>query len=112
MVAACNDLEEEVGPMHVEEEVELNIQLHVPDMQASTRTAPTENITAITAYAFDSNSQLIKVVKAILSDDKQATSGNLKIKVPKRTGDIHFVAKNNDANPDVTINLEDNVSTL
>ena len=111
MVAACNDLEEEVGPMHVEEEVELNIQLHVPDMQASTRTAPTENITAITAYAFDSNSQLIKVVKAILSI-QDATSGNLKIKVPKRTGDIHFVAKNSADTPDVSISIGDNVSTL
>ena len=110
-VTACNDLEEEVGPMHVEEEVELTIQLHVPDMQASTRTAPTENITAITAYAFDGNSQLIKVVKAILSD-QQATSGNLKIKVPKRTGDIHFVAKNSADTPDVSISIGDNVSTL
>lgn len=112
-VTACSDLEEEVGPMHVEEEVELNIQLHVPNMQASTRTAPTENITAITAYAFDSNSQLIKVVKAILSI-QDATSGDLKIKVPKRTGDIHFVAKNgsNKPNPDITINIGDNVSSL
>lgn len=110
-VAACNDLEEEVGPMHVEEEVELTIQTEVSGMKGSTRTAPTESIIAITAYAFDSNSQLIKVVKAILSD-QAATSGDLKIKVPKRTGDIHFIAKNNAESPDVTISIGDNVSTL
>lgn len=110
-VTACSDLEEEVGPMHVEEEVELTIQTEVSGMKGSTRTAPTESIIAITAYAFDSNSQLIKVVKAILSD-KAATNGNLKIKVPKRTGDIHFIAKNNAESPDVTISIGDNVSTL
>lgn len=116
-VTACSDLENEVDEMQQQLQeadlVELNIQLHVPNMQASTRTAPTENITAITAYAFDGNSQLIKMVKAILSDDKQATSGDLKIKVPKRTGDIHFIAKNNAESPDdVTISIGNNVSTL
>ncbi len=112
-LTTCSDWEEIVVTMQMEEEVELTIQTEISGMKGSTRTAPTENITAITAYAFDSNSQLIKEVKAILSDDnKQATSGNLRIKVPKRTGDIHFIAKNNAESPDVTISIGDNVSTL
>lgn len=93
-VTACSDLEEEVGPMHVEEEVELNIQLHVPDMQASTREEMviTENISSIVAIAFDESGDLIKKVDAILSDqDHENHRGTLKIKVPKRTQTIHFL---------------------
>ena len=93
-VTACSDLEEEVGPMHVEEEVELTIQLHVPDMQASTREEMviTENISSIVAIAFDESGDLIKKVDAILSDqDHENHSGTLKIKVPKRTQTIHFL---------------------
>ena len=93
-VTACNDLEEEVGPMHVEEEVELNIQLHVPNMQASTRAQMviTENISSIVAIAFDESDALIKKVDAILSNQNHENhSGTLKIKVPKRTRTIHFL---------------------
>lgn len=80
--------------MHVEEEVELTIQLHVPDMQASTREEMviTENISSIVAIAFDESGDLIKKVDAILSDqDHENHSGTLKIKVPKRTQTIHFL---------------------
>lgn len=94
MVTACSDLEEEVGPMHVEEEVELTIQLHVPDMQASTRAQMviTENISSIVAIAFDESDALIKKVDAILSNQNHENhSGTLKIKVPKRTRTIHFL---------------------
>ena len=93
-VTACSDLEEEVGPMHVEEEVELTIQLHVPDMQASTRAQMviTENISSIVAIAFDESDALIKKVDAILSNQNHENhSGTLKIKVPKRTRTIHFL---------------------
>ena len=93
-VTACSDLEEEVGPMHVEEEVELNIQLHVPDMQASTREEMviTENISSIVAIALDESDALIKKVDAILSyQNHEYHSGTLKIKVPKRTRTIHFL---------------------
>ena len=91
-VTACSDLEEEVGPMHVEEEVELNIQLHVPDMQASTRDEMviTEQINSIVAIAFDESNALIKKVDAILTPTSD-TGGTLKIKVPKRTRTIHFL---------------------
>lgn len=93
-VTACSDLEEEVGPMQGEEEVELNIRAELSEMATSTRAVPTENIYSITALAFDVDSKLIKVVAATLGI-QQATSGTLKVKVPLRTRSIHFLA--NDA---------------
>ena len=76
----------------MEEEVELNIQLHVPNMQASTRAEMviTEAISTIVAIAFDENDALIKKVDAVLNKTTD-TSGTLKIKVPKRTRTIHFL---------------------
>ena len=65
-VTACSDLEEEVGPMQGEEEVELNIRAELPEMATSTRAVPTENIYSITALAFDVDSKLIKVAAATL----------------------------------------------
>ena len=110
-LTTCSDWEEIVVTMQMEEEVELTIQANVPEMKAASRTAPSEAINSITALAFDSDSKLIKVVKALLTD-KQATSGNLKIKVPKRTQDIHFFAENNAETTSIDINIGDNVSTL
>lgn len=80
--------------MHVEEEVELTIQTHVPDMQAGTRAQMeiTEKISSIVAIAFDESDALIKKVDAILTNQNHEThSGTLKIKVPKRTRTIHFL---------------------
>lgn len=87
-------MEEIVVTMQMEEEVELTIQLHVPDMQASTREEMviTENISSIVAIAFDESDALIKKVDAILSNqDHENHNGTLKIKVPKRTQTIHFL---------------------
>lgn len=101
LVAACSDLEEIVVNMQGEEEVELTIQTNIPNLGGSTRTAPTENITSITALAFDSDYELVKVVKATLDRDEtngenNSTVGTMTIKVPVRTRRIHFIAQNND----------------
>ncbi len=106
-VTACSDLEEIVVNMQGEEEVELTIQTNIPSLGGSTRTAPTENITSITALAFDSDYELVKVVKATLKRDKtngenNSTVGTMTIKVPVRTRRIHFIAKNNDEFTEIT----------
>ena len=101
LVVACSDLEEIVVNMQGEEEVELTIQANIPSLGGSTRTAPTENITSITALAFDSDHELIKVVTATLTNP-QGTSGTLSVKVPLRTRRIHFIAKNNDVFDEIT----------
>lgn len=102
-VVACSDLEEIVVNMQGEEEVELTIQTNIPSLGGSTRTAPTENITSITALAFDSDHELIKVAIEDVEDVKitpsasPSTSGTYTVKVPVRTRRIHFIAKNGDA---------------
>ena len=97
-VTACSDLEEIVVNMQGEEEVELTIQTNIPSLGGSTRTAPTENITSITALAFDGDHELIKVAiedVTITPSASPSTSGTYKVKVPVRTRRIHFIAKNN-----------------
>lgn len=97
-VTACSDLEEIVVNMQGEEEVELTIQTNIPSLGGSTRTAPTENITSITALAFDSDHELIKVAiedVTISPSATPSTSGTYTVKVPVRTRRIHFIAKNN-----------------
>jgi hypothetical protein len=105
LVVACSDLEEITIAMQGEEEVELTIQTNIPSLGGSTRTAPTEeNITSITALAFDSDHELIKVVtikdETISPSATPSTSGTYTVKVPVRTRRIHFIAKNADANGD------------
>ena len=100
LVVACSDLEEITIAMQGEEEVELTIQTNIPNLGGSTRTALTENITSITALAFDSDYELVKVVKATLNRDEtngenNSTTGTMTIKVPVRTRRIHFIAQNN-----------------
>lgn len=103
LVVACSDLEEITIGMLSDEEVELTIPTAIPSLGGSTRTAPAEDITSITALAFDSDHELVKVVEATLSDkittstinDKNySTKGTMAIKVPARTRRIHFIAKN------------------
>ena len=105
LVVACSDLEEITIGMLSDEEVELTIPTAIPSLGGSTRTAPAEDITSITALAFDSDHELVKVVKATLPlPDKITTStingvnystkGTMTIKVPARTRRIHFIAKN------------------
>ena len=91
-VTACSDLEEEVGPMQGEEEVELTIQTEISGMKGSTRAQMeiAEAINTIVAIAFDESNALIKKVDATLTKTTD-TSGTLKIKVPKRTRTIHFL---------------------
>ena len=91
-VTACSDLEEEVGPMQGEEEVELTIQTEVSGMKGSTRAQMeiTEKISTIVAIAFDGSGALIKKVDATLTPTNDY-QGTLKIKVPKRTQTIHFL---------------------
>jgi hypothetical protein len=63
LVVACSDLEEITIAMQGEEEVELTIKTNVPSLGGSTRSVvDAENITSITALAFDSDHELIKVV--------------------------------------------------
>lgn len=83
------------------DEIELTVKTNVPGLGTSTRTAPeTENITSITALAFNSDTTLIKVTKATLTRDvsngeNNSLSGTMTITVPLRTRFIHFIAKNN-----------------
>lgn len=97
LVVACSDFEEIVVNMQGEEEVELTIRTNVPGLGGSTRTAPTENITNITALAFDSDKKLIKVAIEDVTTSPSANpsiSGTYTVKVPVRTRRIHFIAKN------------------
>lgn len=97
LVVACSDFEEIVINMQGEEEVELTIRTNVPGLGGSTRTAPTENITNITALAFDSDKKLIKVAIEDVTTSPSANpsiSGTYTVKVPVRTRRIHFIAKN------------------
>lgn len=102
-VTACSDLEEIVVNMQGEEEVELTIQTNIPSLGGSTRTAPTENITSITALAFDSDHELIKVVtEGVIQKTETDSTGTFKVKVPLRTRRIHFIAKNNGVFDEIT----------
>lgn len=88
--------------MQGEEEVELTIQTNIPSLGGSTRSVvDAENITSITALAFDSDHELIKVANATLNrtniENGNSTTGTMTIKVPVRTRRIHFIAKNGDA---------------
>ena len=110
MLTTCSDWEEIVVTMQGEEEVELTIQTNIPSLGGgTTRTAPTEDITSITALAFDSDHELIKVViindVSIEPSATPSTSGTYKVKVPVRTRRIHFIAKNDD-NPNDETDVE------
>lgn len=100
--------------MHVEEEVELNIQTEVSGMKGSTR-APmeiTEKISSIVALAFDGSNALIKKVDAVLTPTNDYV-GTLKIKVPKRTQTIHFLGnyKTTDIESITTLETLNNFTT-
>ncbi len=90
-VTACSDLEEEVGPMKGEEEVELTIRTQVPGMKVGTRAAETENLTTITALVFNAEKELIKKVDNIVASTTDGTQGTFTLKVPLRTRSIHFI---------------------
>ncbi len=96
-LTTCSDWEEIVVAMQGEEEVELTIPTNVPSLgSGTTRIAPTENVTSITALAFDGDHELIKVVKEnVVQTIETDSTGTFKVKVPKRTRRIHFIAKNN-----------------
>lgn len=81
--------------------MELTIPTSIPNLGGSTRTAPTENITTITALAFDRDQELIKVTTANVTPT-DGTSGTMTIKVPVRTRRIHFIAKNGGEFTDIT----------
>ena len=107
-VVACSDMDELTFPAQEDGEVELTLQTHVPGLDGvASRTAPTENITSITALAFDKQNKLIKVAKATLERDggeesTSSISGKFTVQVPMRTRHIHFIAKNNDDFTEIT----------
>ena len=104
LFVACGEPDDMFGTIHGDdEEIELTINTLLPDGGISTRTAPAEKITSITALAFDRNHELIKVqtsevVQTITSD----TTGTFKVTVPQRTRRIHFIAKNNGEFTEIT----------
>ncbi len=103
LFAACSDWEEITIALQREEEVELTISTSIPNLGGSTRTAPEENITSITALAFDSDHELIKVItKGVIQSTTTNTTGTLTITVPVRTRRIHFIAKNDDEYTEIT----------
>ena len=99
LTTACSNDDEQVGTKS--NEVELTLQTEVSNMITNARAIPDENITSITALAFDAEAKLIKVVKATLSNN-ESTRGTLRIKVPSRTRKIHFLAKNGRDFTDIT----------
>ena len=107
-VVACSDMDELTFPAQEDGEVELTLQTHVPGLDGvASRTAPTENITSITALAFDKQNKLIKVAKATLKreggeESTSSISGEFTVQVPIRTRHIHFIAKNNDDFTEIT----------
>jgi len=99
-VVACSESDEMMDAIRGNEIV-LNVNTYVPGIEASSRTAPTtENITSITALAFDGDTTLIKVTKPTLNRDTsngadKSLKGTMTLTVPQRTRFIHFIAKNN-----------------
>ncbi len=105
LFVACGDGDEFMQFVHGGEdgEVVLTINTQLPSDGVSTRTAPTENITSITALAFNKNHELIKVqTEGVIKSTSSSTTGTFQIKVPKRTRRIHFIAKNNGVFDEIT----------
>lgn len=105
LFVACGDGDEFMQFVHGGEdgEVVLTINTQLPSDGVSTRTAPTENITSITALAFDRNYELIKVqTSEVVQSTTSNTTGTFKVTVPQRTRRIHFIAKNNGEFTEIT----------
>lgn len=104
LFVACGEPDDMFGTIHGDdEEIELTINTLLPDGGISTRTAPTENITSITALAFDRNHELIKVqTSVVVQPTTSNTTGTFKVTVPQRTRRIHFIAKNNGEFTEIT----------
>ena len=104
LFVACGEPDDMFGTIHGDdEEIELTINTLLPDGGISTRTAPTENITSITALAFDRNHELIKVqTSEVVQSTTTNTTGTFKVTVPQRTRRIHFIAKNNGEFTEIT----------
>lgn len=93
-VTACSDMEENIDPMQLEEEVELTIHTEVPGMKAGTRAVNGDNLTSVTALAFDKDDKLIKVVSPTTitqNENDNNESGSFTVKVPLRTRSVHFL---------------------
>ena len=97
LFVACGEPDDMFGTIHGDdEEIELTINTLLPDGGISTRIAPAENITSITALVFDRNYELIKVqTSEVVQSTTSNTTGTFKVTVPQRTRRIHFIAKNN-----------------
>ena len=104
LFVACGEPDDMFGTIHGDdEEIELTINTLLPDGGISTRTAPAENITSITALAFDRNYELIKVqTSEVVQSTTSNTTGTFKVTVPQRTRRIHFIAKNNGEFAEIT----------
>lgn len=104
LFVACGEPDDMFGTIHGDdEEIELTINTLLPDGGISTRTAPAENITSITALAFDRNYELIKVqTSKVVQSITSNTTGTFKVTVPQRTRRIHFIAKNNGEFTEIT----------
>lgn len=104
LFVACGEPDDMFGTIYGDdEEIELTINTLLPDGGISTRTAPAENITSITALAFDRNHELIKVqTSEVVQTTTSNTTGTFKVTVPQRTRRIHFIAKNNGEFTEIT----------
>lgn len=104
LFVACGEPDDMFGTIYGDdEEIELTINTLLPDGGISTRTAPAENITSITALAFDRNYELIKVqTSEVVQSTTSNTTGTFKVTVPQRTRRIHFIAKNNGEFTEIT----------
>lgn len=104
LFVACGEPDDMFGTIHGDdEEIELTINTLLPDGGISTRTAPAENITSITALAFDRNYELIKVqTSEVVQTITSNTTGTFKVTIPQRTRRIHFIAKNNGEFTEIT----------
>lgn len=104
LFVACGEPDDMFGTIHGDdEEIELTINTLLPDGGISTRIAPAENITSITALAFDRNHELIKVqTSEVVQSTTSNTTGTFKVTVPQRTRRIHFIAKNNGEFTEIT----------
>ncbi len=104
LFVACGEPDDMFGTIYGDdEEIELTINTLLPDGGISTRTAPAENITSITALAFDRNYELIKVqTSEVVQSTTSDTTGTFKVTVPQRTRRIHFIAKNNGEFTEIT----------
>lgn len=94
---SCTNDVAEVNTSQQQEQY-VTVRMNVPGMQTSISRAAEDNITSITALAYDSNNKLTKKVSATNLNTENQT---FNITVPNGTKNIHFLANNTVSLPEI-----------